>query len=119
MKCRNKRLTIFILLITISPSIIFAAEIYGTLKDRRKKPIAGAQVQITFTKNKKTYTYSGATNKRGEYNIYVRRRGKCILTVFIGKEDKSASVGIHSFKTSVRYDLIFFQQKGVYQLKVR
>ncbi len=106
-----RRLTILLLLVMMIPAFTGAAEIYGNIKKGSKSLGRGVPVEIEI-KNK---IYSTKTDRYGSYSIYVRETGKCTLTV---KGTRSSpSIGIRSYKSSVRYDLVLYRKDGKWHLK--
>ena len=106
-----KSIIILLLFMMLSSSFAVAGEIYGNIK-KGKQPLGrGVPVEIRI----KDKIYSTKTDRYGSYSIYVKKTGKCILTV---KGIKSSpSIPINSYKSSVRYDLVLYNKDGKWHLK--
>ncbi|MFQ5603323.1 MAG: hypothetical protein ACE5IR_22045 [bacterium] len=111
-----KTITSALLLIMLIPSLVFAGEIYGSIK-MGKRPVRGVKVEIKSTR--KT-PYSATTDRHGSYIIYVKEKGKCTLKLYIkeGKKVHTPTIKVYSSKSSAHYNLILEKnKKGIYSLR--
>lgn len=116
-----RQLTTALLLILLIPFIVFAGEIYGTIKFLGQ-PVAGVKVQIEtqsaiINKETKKYPrikYSAKTDKYGSYSITVNELGKWTLTVYKGN---NPTFTVTSDNTKARYNFVLERNKNQYKLR--
>jgi len=106
-----KALAKFILFIMLSSSFLIAGEIYGNIK-KEGEPIVGAEVEIVV--GDKIYPRVNLDNY-GSYSISVEEEGECELIVYY--EGQRPSIKVHSYKDSVRYNLVLEEKEGKYYLR--
>jgi len=87
-----------ILLLAGSASCLTAGELHGAITEAGKPVGAGVKVEITTSGN----VYTVETDKFGGYRIFVKEKGKCVLTVAV--KGQSASADLVSYDKSTRYD---------------
>jgi len=102
-----------VLLVLLFPTIAFAAQVYGSLKEGDRSLEQGIRIDITCGSN----AYTGETDAHGSYSIYVRQTGRCTFTVHYRGQDPH--VEIYSYNDPVKYDFDLVQTPGGYQLKRR
>ncbi len=88
-----------------------AGELYGTITDGTRPIAAGAKVTIEASGK----IYAAETDKFGSYRIFVKEKGKCVLTVHL--KDRTASADLFSYDRSTRYDWILEVQNDKSQLR--
>lgn len=99
------------LLMVAAPALVFAGEIYGSIKEAGKPVKEGVKVEVLCGEKK----VAGETDKFGAYRLFVAEEGKCTLTVRVG--DETPSIPVHSFEDSARYNLILETKDGKYVLR--
>ncbi|HEC99254.1 MAG TPA: hypothetical protein ENN18_02575 [Proteobacteria bacterium] len=107
-----KRVTMFLLLIMLFPSLAFGGEIYGSITEGKRSVGAGVRVEI-ITASK---TYPTETDRYGSYRLYVPEKGACTLKVHY--RQPSQPIKVYSYEGSVRYDLVLEKRDGHYSLRM-
>jgi hypothetical protein len=85
------------------PTLVLAGQVHGTLR-QGKKFLANTKIVVICGKQE----FTGSTNNRGAYSIFVKKRGKCTFTI---PSKSNASYVISSYKDPVRYDFVL-DKKG-------
>jgi hypothetical protein len=106
-----KALTLSALLLATAPSLVWAGEIYGSIKEGGKPVKEGVKVEVACAGK----TVAGETDKNGAYRLFAEEEGKCTLTVRIGSE--APSIAVDSFEDSARYNLVLEKKDGKYVLR--
>ena len=102
-----RRIASLLFLILLFPTFVFAAQIFGSLKQNNTSVGQGVRVRIQCAGEK---PYEADTDGYGSYKIYVPHPGKCGLSVFYGGR-WSAVYDIYSDQTDpVRYDFALISQ---------
>jgi hypothetical protein len=104
-----KKVITLILLWLLPPLSVYAAQIYGRLKEGGRA-VVGVDIEITC----KGKNYSGKTDNNGAYSIYVQEKGKCDLKVHKGQ---GPNYTVYSYDNPVRYDFELVEQNGKYTLR--
>ncbi len=95
-----------VLALLFCASCVLAGELYGTITDGTKPVGAGVKVDVKASGT----VYTAETDKFGSYRIFVKEKGKCILTVYL--KEHTAAVELFSYDKSTRYDWICEMQGG-------
>lgn len=104
-----KKVITLILLVLLLPLSVYAAQIYGSLKeDGRAVP---AKTKIEVVCNGKTY--HGETDSYGAYSINASEKGKCSFKVH---HKGALPYNVYSYDNPVRYDFDLVLQDGQYIL---
>ncbi len=106
-----KRIPALLLAVAALPSVAFAGEIYGTVKENGKPVAEGVGVSVACGDK----SASATTDKAGSYRVFAAQEGKCTLTVKVGGE--SPSTVIHSYVDSARYNLVLEKKGGKYTVR--
>jgi hypothetical protein len=94
------------LLMAGSAACLTAGELYGSITEAGKPTGAGAKVEITASGK----VYAAETDKFGGYRIFVKEKGKCVLTIAV--KDQSASADLYSYDKATRYDWMLESRNG-------
>ena len=105
-------LTLFLVAMVL-PLSVSAGEIYGSITADGRTVKEGVGVEVASGGK----TYSTKTDSSGSYRVFVPEKGNCALAVHYGGQ--SATVGIHSYETSARYDLALEMKEGKYSLRIK
>lgn len=98
------------LLLVLHPGLVFAGEIFGTIRESGK-PVRGAAVNISCPGNR----YSGMTDSFGSYRVFIRDKGvKCRLAV--NHQGQTAAYDVFSYADPVRYEFEWQQAGGTFRL---
>ncbi len=104
--------TILILIVgMLFPSLIYAGEIYGTIREGGKAVTKGIKVEVVSPAK----TYTAQTDAYGSYRLYVVEKGKCMLKVYY--KGQTPLFMVYSYDKSTRYDLSLESKDGKYSLK--
>ena len=114
---RKLCLTLVLLISFLSPSMVLAGALYGTILNEKGRPLMGASVTVTMERNYKTYHGTGKTDRSGAYRIVVPGTGRGTLTVSDGSG--SVSIKVYVFNNSVRWNLQRIQTDGAFSLQKR
>ena len=110
-KGKMKTFTVLFLFLILSPSFVFAGEIFGSITEGGRPVGQGIKVEITYAGK----AYSTETDKYGSYRAYMPGMGKSLLKVHY--KQQSPSIEISSYERPVRYDLVLEKQNGRYSLR--
>jgi len=106
-----KKVNTLILPVLLLPLSVYAAQVYGRLKeDGRAIP---AKVKIEVVCNGQTYT--GETDSYGSYSVYASVKGRCVFKVYY--KGQSPTFELYSYDNPVRYDFDLVLQNGQYTLR--
>jgi hypothetical protein len=105
-----KKLSILLALATLLPMTIFAAQVYGSLKENGQS-VSGVKVEI----NCNGRAYGVSTDSSGSYNLYAGEKGKC--TFKVNYKGQAPTFEIYSYDNPVRYDFDLVNENGRYALK--
>jgi hypothetical protein len=101
-----------VLLALVSLSLrVQAGELYGSIADAAKPVGAGIKVEITVAGK----SYTAETDRFGAYRIYVKEKGKGVLTVRY--KGQSPSADLFSYERSTRYDWVLDTEGGKLTLR--
>jgi hypothetical protein len=73
-----KKVNTLILLVLLLPLSVYAAQIYGSLKEDGCAVSEKTRLEVIC--NGRTYT--GVTDSYGAYNVYASEKGKCVIKVY-------------------------------------
>ena len=106
-----KKVNPLILLVLLLPLYVYAAQIYGGLKeDGRAVP---EKTRIEVICNGKTY--AGVTDGYGAYSVYAPEKGKCVFKVY--HKGQAPIFDLYSYDNPVRYDFDLVLVNGQYTLR--
>jgi hypothetical protein len=88
-----------------------AGEVFGTITDGSKPVAAGVKVEISAS----GVVYATETDKFGSYRLFVKEKGKCVLTLSLSNQKPSAE--LFSYDKSTRYDWIVETKDGKLSLR--
>lgn len=106
-----KKIVTTILLAVLLPLSVYAAQIYGSLKEEGRA-VPGVKLEVTCNGQ----THTGETDGYGAYSVYAER-GKCTFKVY--HKGQVPTLDIYSYDNPVRYDFDLVLQNGVYALRRR
>ena len=106
-----KKVITLILLVLLLPLSVYAAQIYGSLKEDGRAVLERTKLEVIC--NGKTYT--GVTDSYGAYNVFASEKGKCVIKVY--HKGQSPSFELYSYDNPVRYDFDLVLQNGQYILR--
>jgi hypothetical protein len=89
---------LLLLIITISPSLVFPGEIYGRIRRGKEYLSSGVRIEVEHGGN----TYSAVTENYGSYRLYVPVTGKVTFKLYTNQSPLTTT--IYSFEKSTRYD---------------
>ena len=112
-----KKIGICFLLSLFLPLYAFGAQVFGSLKYGRGSVGQGAEIRIQCGENEKPA--QATTDTYGSYSVFVRRSGRCKLTVGL-KGKWTEPFYIYSDATDpVRYDFELLNVNGALTLRRR
>lgn len=97
----------FFFVIILCPSLVFAGEIYGTIKKDRTPVEKGIKVEVKCAGRPDIFKTT-ETDEYGSYRIYIPAEGNCTLTLH---HEQKPSIEIYSYKSSTRYNLLIEKDK--------
>src|SRR5262245_18294823 len=97
------------------PTVMSAAQVYGSLKKGDRAVRQGVQIEVTCGNHAH---HAGQTDVYGSYSINVRETGSCTLKVFYS-DRCMPTFQIDSENEPVRYDFLLFQQSDTCVLQRR
>ena len=103
---------ILVLISLLLPVQLLAGEIFGSIMEGDISVGEGVKVEI-ISPNKTTYT--DTTDKNGAYRIFLKEKGKCIIT--IQYKGQTPSGELFSYDRSLRYDWVLEAKEGKYSLR--
>ncbi len=106
--------SIALVLYCFFPSLGFAAQVYGTLRES-DRPV-GPKVPVKVVCGSSTYT--AATDNYGSYKLYAKETVKCTLRVVYQGQEPQTSIDSYNDPAHYDFDLIR-QPDGHYQLRRR
>ncbi len=96
------------------PSLGFAAQIYGTLRES-DRPVGGSRIEVECG----TSHYADTTDKYGSYKVYAKEMGKCTLTATHRGQRPQAIIESYDDPAHYDFDLIRQPPAGPYRLQRR
>jgi hypothetical protein len=115
---KMKTICTFVSLVVLSPSLVFAGEIYGNIKEGQKPIKEGIKVEIVNPNDPCDVLASTETGKRGSYSLYLDREGRFKLRVFYGDPRQLPEIDVYLYKEPVRYNLVLERKpNGEYSLR--
>jgi hypothetical protein len=99
-------LGIVVLVVLLAANRLCAGEVYGSIMEGSKPVGAGVKVEI----NASGKLYTAETDKFGSYRMFVKEKGKCVLTIVV--REQSVSVDLFSYERSTRYDWLLEVKDG-------
>ena len=106
-----RSMNIVLLTLFLTASCAMAGEVYGTITEGGKPVPKGLKVDISVSGKVQTVE----TDKFGSYRIFIKEKGKGMLTVHF--KDQSPSVELFSYDKSTRYDWILETKDGKLSLR--
>ncbi|HJZ68628.1 MAG TPA: hypothetical protein VKF81_10945 [Blastocatellia bacterium] len=94
-----KGILTLVLLLFLLPTVVFAAQVYGSLKEGGRPVGRGCKVVVDCSGE----LYERETDDYGSYSVYAARKGKCTLQVYY-QGQWSSRFDIYSYDDPVRYD---------------
>lgn len=106
------RVTVFaVLFLCLSTSPVFAAQVYGTLRESGKPVGPNLTVEVVCGNSR----YSALTDNYGSYRLFARETGRCTLRVHYQNQAPEAMIDSYSDPAHYDFDLLR-QPSGQYQL---
>lgn len=107
---------IFVLLVMLSPSVVFAGGIYGTIKEGGRPVEERIKVEIVNPNDPCDVLASTETDEDGSYNLYVEGDGRFKLIVHY--EGQTPDIDVYLYEESVQYNLVLEKKEnGEYSLR--
>ncbi len=103
-----------LVLFSFFPSLCFAAQIYGTLRES-DRPVGDSRIEVVCG----TGHYADTTDKYGSYKLYAKEMGKCTLTVTYRGQRPQAIIESYNDPAHYDFDLIRQPPAGPYHLQRR
>lgn len=94
------------------PCLVFAGQIYGTIKENGGPVPAGMEVMITCGRR----TLTTWTSSSGSYRLYMPVTGPCTLKVR-PRNGQEAKIRVYSLDSSVRCNLTLRRDGGTVRLE--
>jgi hypothetical protein len=95
-----RRFWFCLLSVVLGSPILFAGQIYGTLRDATGKGVAGISIVIVCPANA---AYEGKTGPDGSYQILVKENGRCEFQANLGGK-APATANIFSYADPAKYE---------------
>ena len=109
------KVTVFALfLFSFVPSLGFAAQLYGTLRES-DRPVGDSLIEVVCGAGH----YAATTDKYGSYKLYARETGKCTLTVNYRGQRPQTIIDSYNDPAHYDFDLIRQPPAGPYRLQRR
>jgi hypothetical protein len=109
------RRVIFCLVVVLSPALLWAGPIYGTIF-YNGGALRGASISIACPGGADV---PGSTLDDGSYRVVVPREGRCTLTVRSPSFQGAASADVVSIPNATEYNFDVVQRGGGYELRRR
>lgn len=106
-----KKVNILILLALLLPFSVYAAQIYGSLKEDGRAVPNNTRVEVICNGR----TYAGATDGYGAYSVYASDKGRCVIKVYY--KNQAPTFDLYSYDNPVRYDFDLVLINGQYTLR--
>src|SRR5258705_7929416 len=102
-----KKIAMIMMLGLVLPISVYAAQIYGSLKEEGRAVPAKVKFEMTC----KDQTYPGETDGYGAYSVYADK-GKCTFKVYY--KGQTPTFELYSYDNPVRYDFDLVLENGQY-----
>lgn len=108
-----RKLTVLIAIVALLSATVYAAQVYGSLRENNQPVGANVRVEVNCNGN----VHAANTDASGAYNIFAGETGKCTLKVSYKGHDVVTDV--YSYANPVRYDFDLVFENGRYILRRR
>jgi hypothetical protein len=106
-----KKVITLILPVLLLPFSVYAAQVYGSLKEDGRAIPERTRVEV----NCNGRTYAGVTDGYGAYSVNVSEKGRCVFKVY--HRGQSPTFDLYSYDNPVRYDFDLVLLNGQYTLR--